>query len=342
MSILNQIAEKYNKVAIIGMAKNAGKTTTLNYLIDEAFNENISLGVTSTGRDGEGIDLVTGTDKPRVYLEAGTIVSVPVQLHELSDAGLEILSMTRYFTALGQILLCRVVEGGYVQIAGPANTSDHKSMCVEMMDLGAELILIDGAVDRKSIADPTVSDAIVLATGAVISRSLKRIVEETTHVVSLYRLPLLNADDVRKRIVEDMASGNVRLFKKDAEINLDLATGLMAGKVLDKAIDKDTDWVYIPGALTHGVISDINPAKLKKTTFILKDPTRIFIGPTHWKQLCRKGLRVKVLENIEIAAITVNPYSPLGYSFDHEELLDAMKRAMNGIPVMDVRYSPGR
>lgn len=39
MGILNRLAQKYKRIAIVGMAKNAGKTTTLNYLIEEAMDE---------------------------------------------------------------------------------------------------------------------------------------------------------------------------------------------------------------------------------------------------------------------------------------------------------------
>lgn len=341
MGILSSIAEKHKRVAIVGMAKNSGKTTTLNYLIEEAMDEAMVIGVTSTGRDGENTDLVTGTDKPKVYLDAGTIVSVPVQLYDLCDAGLEILRMTKYSTALGQLMICRVAESGYVQIAGPVNTTDHKSMCFEMIELGAKLILIDGAVDRRSIAAPATSDAIILATGAVLSRSLRKTVEETLHVLTLYRLPLLPEGEVRDKLAGGMAEEKIRLIKEDSVLDMDLATGLMAGKFLDEALDEDTRWIYVPGALTQGVISDIHPAKLKNLTFVLKDPTRIFIGSTPWQQLCKKGFKVNVLENIEVAALTVNPYAPSGYSFGHKEMLNAMKNAIKDIPIIDVRYSAG-
>jgi len=338
MGILNQLAQKYKRIAIVGMAKNAGKTTTLNYLIEEAMDEGIVIGVTSTGRDGENTDLVTGTEKPRVYLDAGTIVSVPVQLYELADAGLEILRMTRYFTALGQLMLCRVVDSGYVQIAGPVNTAEHKDMCNEMMDLGAELILIDGAVDRRSIAAPATSDAIILATGAVLSRSLKKVVEETLHILSTYQLPRIPEGELRDRIKTGAAQDRIMLIKGGRSEFLDLKTSLTAGRILDDAIDQETEWVFIPGALTQSVIGDIHPSKLKGVTFVLKDPTKIFIGATPWQQLRKRGFQVNVLENIEIAALTVNPYAPLGYSFDHRELLTAMREAAGNIPVIDVMY----
>jgi hypothetical protein len=350
MKLLSHLKQHYQTLSIVGMAKNAGKTTALNYLIEEAMDDGVSLGVTSTGRDGESTDLVTGTDKPRVFLDAGTIVSVPVKLYEMAEAGLEILRMTAYSTALGQLMLCRVAESGYVQIAGPVNTKDHKKMCREMLDLGAELILIDGAVDRKSVAAPDISDAVILSTGAVLSRSLKKVVEETAHTVGLYQLPTLEAEDVRARIPaarraegEKPPTGGGRetekilLFKGGETGVLDLKTGLSAGRYLDEAIDELTDYVFLPGALTESVVSDIHPAKLKRVVFLLKDPTKIFLNAMQWRQLRKKGFRVQVLENITVAALTVNPYAPAGYFFERETLLKAMRSAIDGIPVIDVR-----
>jgi uncharacterized NAD-dependent epimerase/dehydratase family protein len=100
MYLLEELSQKYKTISIVGMAKNAGKTTALNYLIEEAMDEGIVLGITSTGRDGESTDLVTGTEKPRVFLDADTIVSVPTQLYDLAEAGLEILKITDYGSSL--------------------------------------------------------------------------------------------------------------------------------------------------------------------------------------------------------------------------------------------------
>ena len=56
-----------------------------------------------------------------------------------------------------------------------------------------------------------------------------------------------------------------------------------------------------------------------------------------WGVLRKKGFKVSVLKNIEIAAITVNPWSPQGYSFESEALVGAMKEVLTGIPIIDVR-----
>ena len=118
---------------------------------------------------------------------------------------------------------------------------------------------------------------------------------------------------------------------------LDLATGLGASRYIDDKIDENTEYVYIPGAFTNSVIADINPKKLKKVRFVLKNPTKIFLSAMDWGLWRKRGFRVNVLKNIEIAAITVNPWAPSGYTFDSGELVKAMQEALPDIPVIDVR-----
>ena len=114
MYLLENLAQKYKRISIVGMAKNAGKTTALNYLLEEAMDEGLRLGVTSTGRDGEGTDVVTGTDKPRVFLDTDTIVSVPTQLYELADAGLDKKKIFSHYDDCGTMLYSKEqdVHGG--------------------------------------------------------------------------------------------------------------------------------------------------------------------------------------------------------------------------------------
>jgi hypothetical protein len=338
MGLLYDLSNKYKTLSIVGMAKNAGKTTALNFLIEEAMDEGIVLGITSTGRDGETQDLVTGTEKPRVYLDQGTLVSVPSQLFGLADAGLEILRRTKYSTAIGELLICKVQDAGYVQIAGPVINSETKKLCQDMFGLGCDLVMIDGAIDRKTIASPETSDAIILATGAVLSRSMKKVVEETAHVVHLYGLPEFDENDkVTEFIRQDNYEHIIAFNDKGEGKVLDLVTGLGAARYIDDAIEEDTRYIFIPGAFTNSVVADITNKHLKQVEFILKDPTKIFVNIMDWGQLRKRGFKVKVLKNIEIAAITVNPWSPQGYTFDSDILIEEMKKLIPDMPIIDVR-----
>lgn len=203
--------------------------------------------------------------------------------------------------------------------------------------MGCELILIDGAIDRKSIASPETSDAIILSTGAVLSRSMKKVIEDTAHIIGLYSIPELEECKARALIAEHMNLDKILLIKGDNIEALDLATGLGSSRFIDEAIDDETEYVYIPGAFTNSVIADINPSKLKRVHFVLKDPTKIFINQMDWGKLRKKKFKVSVMKNIKVAAVTVNPIAPSGYSFDHKALRDAMQEALPDIPVIDVR-----
>ena len=100
-----------------------------------------------------------------------------------------------------------------MQIAGPVAAMHTKKMCAEMLDMGCELILIDGAIDRKSIASPETSDAVILSTGAVLSRSMKKVIEDTAHIVELYSLPELSACTARNLITEHMDKEKILIIK---------------------------------------------------------------------------------------------------------------------------------
>ena len=341
MRLYSEVLGKYKVLSLVGMSKNAGKTTALNFLIDEASEEDVITGITSTGRDGEGTDLVTGTDKPKVFVYEDSIVTIPVDLYDMADAGIEIIKRTDFHSTFGNILLCRVLDQGYVQVAGPTSTADQKKLSGEMLELGAENVLIDGAIDRRSIASPFASDAIILSTGAVLSRDLRVVVEDTMHVVDLYSLPEFGMKEAEKELAAQLKNqeyyDNTVIIRDGSLESQSCMTGLMAGTKLDRQINDETEFIYIPGALTQTTLEHIIPERLKQVTFVVKDPTKIFIDRMTFRRLRKKGLKLKVLRGIKVAAITVNPYAPEGYSFGNNALLSAMRNAAGDLPVLDVK-----
>ena len=143
---------------------------------------------------------------------------------------------------------------------------------------------------------------------------------------------------LRKAIEDNNSDNKIMLVDGDGKVTkLDLATGLGAAKEINGAIDEDTRYIYIPGAFTNSVISDISLKNLKQVQFVLKDPTKIFVSAMDWGIFRKKGFRVSVLKNIDIAAITVNPWAPAGYTFDNRFLLEEMQKAIPDIPIVDVR-----
>jgi hypothetical protein len=101
-------------------------------------------------------------------------------------------------------------------------------------------------------------------------------------------------------------------------------------------LEENTEYVVLSGSATTDTIKDILLNKKNKLGIIVKDPTRIFIESKDFHILQRMGMDLRVVDNINIIAITVNPYSPEGYYFDPYDLLHKMRNAVPQIPVFDV------
>lgn len=99
--MLKEYIQSVRSLSIIGMCKNAGKTTVLNKLIAELNESRVRLGLTSIGRDGESTDLVTRTAKPGIYVYEGTLVATAVDMFRLSDITREIIYSTGWPTPWG-------------------------------------------------------------------------------------------------------------------------------------------------------------------------------------------------------------------------------------------------
>ncbi|SHI82538.1 hypothetical protein SAMN02745751_01132 [Dethiosulfatibacter aminovorans DSM 17477] len=333
MRLIHNLNEKYTSVSIIGLAKNAGKTVTMNYLIEEAYEADILLGLTSTGRDGERTDLVTDTDKPEIFVSEGTIIATAKSTLEMGDAGLEILESTEFTSPMGNIIICRVKEEGCVQIAGPVNSRDMMKVKDRMLDYGAQLVLIDGAIDRKAVSSPLITDSCIVSTGAVISRDIKKVVLETAYFVEIYSLP--KVEDERLEELRESLDRTCIIDRDYKIVYPEIKTGLGRGKTLTTYVDDDTRYIYIAGAATSSMLRDLTNGN-RNYEIIIEDGTKVFSDRFSWNELRRKGLRVKVLNSINIEAVTVNPLSPYGYSFDSSELTERISGCLKEIKVFDV------
>lgn len=324
-------------VSIVGTSKNAGKTVTLNEIISQARDKGIRLGLISTGRDGERKDVLTETEKPPIYVSRGTILTTVENAIKGEHAGIEIFRVTDYNTPMGRVVLGRATEDGYVEISGPHSSATIKEMCFEMQALGAELVLIDGSLDRRASAAPYVSDGTVLATGAALARSISGVVEKTLHLINTYSVPIIEEENVRDIACNAMDMGKTAIISCDGSADyIDTMTSLRSGEIIAESLKADTAFIALSGSATAGTIKDILLNRKNPVKIIVKDSTRIFIPASELSILQRMGMELRVVENINIIAVTVNPYSPEGYYFEPIELLNTMRNAIPHIPVFDV------
>lgn len=336
MKLIDLIIDKYKSVSIVGLAKNAGKTVTLNKLIEEAYESELLIGITSTGRDGESTDVLTNTEKPTIYASKGTIITTTTKLLNLNNANIEIIDVTDYRSPLGNIVIGKVKEDGYVQIAGPQNNKEIKEIVDILINLGAKLVLVDGSINRISCASPIITEGTILASGAIVSRDMNKVIEETIHTSNLFSLNKVSELD--NCILEDALKNNISIIDKNNNIKyLDLKTAIKSGKTIAENIDDNTKYIVFKGSLVKKTIEDIfKSTKNRNFKILVKDSTKIFINSRDWITFKRQGLEIEVIDKINLILITLNPYSPYGYYFDSEEFLSKTKAFIKDIPVVDV------
>ncbi len=74
--MLSDLTASTKRLALVGLAKNTGKTEALAALLRELQSAGRRVGVTSVGRDGEERDVIDARiEKPRVLLPAGSLVA---------------------------------------------------------------------------------------------------------------------------------------------------------------------------------------------------------------------------------------------------------------------------
>lgn len=337
MQLIYLIYPSNRIVSIVGTAKNAGKTVTLNEIIAQSADKGIPIALISTGRDGERRDVLTETAKPPVFVRKGTIITTVENAIKPEFAGIEIYSVTDYNTPMGRVVIGRVVEDGYVEISGPYSSRTIKGMCEDMLAFGAELVLIDGSLDRRASAAPFVSDGTILATGASLARSQELVIDKTLHIINTYSIPRVDRGEIRDLAEAIMEEGKTGLINEDLSITyVDTLTSLRSGSMIAEALTEKTRFVVLSGSATTDTLKDILQNARGELDILVRDGTRVFIPQRELHLLQKMGLRLKVLDSINIIAVTVNPYSPEGYYFDSLAFLKNMRSAIPHIPVFDV------
>lgn len=330
------IMENYKRIAIVGTFKNAGKTVALNEFINLAALKDKTLGITSIGRDGERKDIVTNTEKPPIFTQVGTLIATAETCVLNSETSLEILRITNFSTAIGRVVICRVKEAGYVEIAGPDSNNEIKETCDIMLELGAEIVLIDGALNRKTQASPALADGAILSTGAVLGRSIDVVVEKTVHMVKMLTLPKAPEDVIE--ICREAATSKCISFIDSEKniINTHFKTALgCAHKIMD-LIKPDYEYIVVPGTIMNSFIKSMqNVLRQNNIKLVVLDGTKVFVEPMDYRVFEKMGGSISVIDGINLLAITINPYSPEGYNFEPELFHDAMKEALVPFDVFD-------
>ena len=310
-----------------------------------------SIALTSIGRDGERSDLVTNTKKPEIFVYDGTIIATAEKLlfagGNLSDSGndaqkngmnsgisREILDTTGMPTPMGEVIILRACSDGFIQLAGPSMTAQLARLKKRMFELGAAKVIIDGALSRKSLAMPAVSDAAILCSGASYSPDIRKTVEDTCFSAELMMLPQTERTEYVHQCKQKYGvffgsgthGGEQTEFSELSRAAELVRKGgaeavLMRGGVPDSAANA----LIAAGRALNGL------------EIICEDGSRLLLSHKNYEKLVRAGARFTVMNKTRLLAVTVNPFSAKGSHYNKTEFYDAMCSGLGGrVPVLDV------
>ncbi len=320
-------------LSIVGLEKNTGKTVCLNYVLRRLHDLGVSTAVTSIGVDGEQTDSVYATAKPEVSLYEGMQV-VTSERHYLQRRCVsEILDLSNHRTALGRLLTARVLLSGKVLISGAAATAILAEQIEGFKRQGVQLTVIDGALSRLSLASPTVTDTMILATGAAVSPNLQQLISKTRFVCRLIDLP-----EVEPAVRDALSRSDNGLWAIDSD---GVAHDLNIPSVFMLTTDNSNLFRFGSTIFASGAVSDrllkmlAAKEEIKRTTLIVRDFTKLFVTPEVYGDFAKRGGRLMTLRKSHLAAVTLNPTSPHGYTLESATACQALSEAL-GLPVYDV------
>jgi hypothetical protein len=322
---LSELLAGTRALALVGLAKNTGKTETLAAILREHAAAGRLVGVTSIGRDGEEHDVIDARiDKPRVQLQRGSLVATTGALLRSSGLAHERLVQTGVRTPLGEVVLARLSQPGAVEVAGPSAATDVRAVSDAMLELGAEQVLIDGAIDRRAASSPAVADGLVMATGAILGQDIEAVVTATSDAVDLVRLPVTDgADDerftLRRRLVLNADPAEIAALLRELPR---AHTFVVEGAVSERFLE--------------GLLAARSERAGRELRIVAGDPTKVFLSRCGPRWYERQGVSIEVLRTIELKAITVNPVAPESHRFDSQTLRELIEAAVPDVPVLDV------
>lgn len=334
---------KHRSVAIIGMEKNCGKTVVLNYILWRLSGYDRSVAVTSIGVDGEKTDAVTRTSKPEITLYQGMLFATSQTHYAKRGLVSEIIDIGADSTSLGKVVMAKVLDTGKVMLSGPGDTPSLARLIDRFETLGSDLVLVDGALSRKSLASPSVTDAMVLCTGAALSLNIDELVAKTMHTYQMISLPVFEDDlwgempdleSIETGLWEIRRKKNANTGKEVEILPLSINSAVGIDKHRDKLLEV-TGTLFFSGMVTDKALEVLISCENIKRVLV-RDFTRIFASALVYRKFIGRGGQLYVLRGCKLEAICINPVSPSGYTLDSTKLAEKLTAA-TGLAVYNVK-----
>ena len=252
------------RLFVVGTGKNVGKTVAMRAIAAAAYDRGLKVALTSSGRDGEAIDAAGDHAKPRLFLRDGTMLATARGLVPPHPAA-EVLDCTAWPTAAGDVALLRVRRAGFFELAGPASAAAMRECVHRFERWGADLVIVDGALDRVAPLAAG-ADAIVVSAGAGASPTPDEAVIEASALTRRLRIPQFDPNEEYVRI--------------DGALTAARASQLAAAKERRQIVVRDATHLVASGRTLLGILDRLDVRCVKPLNVIAV--TAASIGPDRY------------------------------------------------------------
>jgi len=279
------------------------------------------------------VDSVYATAKPEIRLYKDMLFVTSEQHYAKRRLVSNILSVGEQRTALGRLVTAQVLTPGKVLLSGAATTGMLRQQIEHFKSCSVQLTVVDGALSRLSLASPTVTDALILATGAAVSPNIQQLVSKTRFVYRFINLP--EVDESLKLKLGAVMTGLWAIDGESEPHDLGIPSVFLLGRGQDDLFRYGSTF-FAAGAVSDRLLKYLSgKPQISDTVLIVRDFTKLFLTPDVYAEYTRRGGRLLVLQRSQLVAVCLNPTSPQGYTLNSHEACRQLSDAL-GCPVYDV------
>jgi hypothetical protein len=309
--------------ALIGLSKNAGKTSFLNWL--SAHLEITQAGIITTGRDGEDFDLVSKQKKPKVYIPATFFFTTWEHQISANAPYLEIVEKLSLKAAGKPLWLVKATHPLQTEVVGPATVSQQIQLAKKILSFGAKHVFIDGSLDRKSVVLAKELEQFFLIVSPAFG-ALPEIIKETERIVTLISIPL-------KQEMELFPTITYHTGEKCVKTNYKSLLGNEKEAISEISTEKKVSWLFLPGVITNRMFRFLEQLiKKTKCAIFIEHP---FQSQLSYHFLQKLAGQIFVKRQSRLCGIATNSFSANGNHLDSQILLEEMQKRFSQIPVVD-------
>jgi hypothetical protein len=204
-----------------------------------------------------------------------------------------------------------------------------------LRDLGADRVIIDGAYGRVMSAQPGLADAVVVATGAVVSPRPDVVAQRTASLVERLSLPRVEEPWERSLLDAALDADRVLLGGPQIEpIELPAKSALLG---LARGRDRwtaDVRGVAVPGLVSDRVVQELVRRRRKSGVLLIRDGTVLQADEKVLRKFHR-AWSIRVRDRCDVVAISFNPRGIGGARIHPGQLAQAIARRCPKMPVFN-------